>query len=158
MSDENELKNKLYNRLETKSLNKEQKEKIKIEINNLDLTNITQERLYNLQELYQNNINLSIKEKTDKIKKHMFGEWYEKPKQGSDLVILILVITLILIIIYKGGTNILNIILYLLNNFMLPILIILILILLYTYKRNLIFNIYDFLISWFKILSFQWLF
>jgi len=73
-----------------------------------------------------------------------------------------LIIVLIGTIIIKFSSNINNLIIFLLNKIIFPnlllITILIFIIIIYLYKKKFLYNIFDFILIWFKILTFQWLF
>lgn len=161
MTNEND-KDILIKNLDMKNLSKEEQDKIIKEIRQLDFDKLNKNTLKNLQYTYQNEISDKL-EKTQKIfKEKILGKWYNKEKNMDDLIIAILIFVLIIVILIKFNIYFSDLSMFLLKKIILPnlliVLIILFIIILYIYKKNLVYNIFDFIIIWFKILTFQWLF
>ena len=166
MNDKNdkneEYKNNLIKNINFKNISKDEQLKIINEIKDLNFDNVSEETLNNLKYTYENEINLIIKKKMDEFKNKLTGDWYNREKTMDDLIIFLLIIALIAVIIFKFSSIINDLIMFLLTKIILPhfikLIILVFILIIYLYKKNLLYNIFDFLIIWFKILTFQWLF
>jgi hypothetical protein len=150
----------LINDLDLSTLTEEQKNNIMNNIKNLDFNNLNKKTYDELLYTYKLETKLLIQDNIEKFKNNLRG-FRNKKINDDDLIILVLAIGLIGVIIYKFKEFSLGIIMFLIKKIILPniiiILIILITILIYNYKRKVIYDLYDFLLIWFKIFTFQWL-
>ena len=155
-------KNQLIKNIDMKNLTKAERNKIINEIKSLDFGNLNEQKMKVLKYTYENEINLIIKKKKENFKKNILGNWYNREKTIDDLIIFLLIIVLIGTIIIKFSSNINNLIIFLLNKIIFPnlllITILIFIIIIYLYKKKFLYNIFDFILIWFKILTFQWLF
>ena len=161
MTNEND-KNKLIKNLDMKNLSKNLRDEIISDIEQSVDINLNDYTLKNLQNKYQNKINYIIEKKKQDFKDKILGKWYKREKDADDLIIFLLIIVLIGVTLFKFSSNVSNLIIFLLNKIILPNLLLIIISLMfsfiYIYKKNFLYNIFDFIIIWFKILNFQWLF
>jgi len=161
MTNEND-KNKLIKNLDMKNLSKNLRDQIISDIEQSVITDLNDYTLETLENKYQNKINNLIKNKKQEFKDKILGKWYKREKSADDLIIFLLIIVLIGATLFKFSSNIYNLIMFLLNKIILPnfllVIISLIFSYIYYYKKNFLYNIFDFIIIWFKILTFQWLF
>ena len=161
MTNEND-KNKLIKNLDMKNLSKNLRDQIISDIEQSVITDLNDYTLETLEYKYQNKINNLIKNKKQEFKDKILGKWYKREKSADDLIIFLLIIALIGATLFKFSSNIYNLIMFLLNKIILPnfllVIISLIFSYIYYYKKNFLYNIFDFIIIWFKILTFQWLF
>ena len=161
MTNEND-KNKLIKNLDMKNLSKNLRDQIISDIEQSVDINLNDYTLKTLQHKYQNKINNIIENKKQDFKDKILGTWYKREKSADDLIIFLLIIVLIGVTLFKFSSNVSNLIIFLLNKIILPNLLLIIISLMfsfiYIYKKNFLYNIFDFIIIWFKILNFQWLF
>ena len=161
MTNEND-KNKLIKNLDMKNLSKNLRDEIISDIEQSVDINLNDYTLKTLQHKYQNKINNIIENKKQDFKDKILGTWYKREKSADDLIIFLLIIVLIGVTLFKFSSNVSNLIIFLLNKIILPNLLLIIISLMfsfiYIYKKNFLYNIFDFIIIWFKILNFQWLF
>jgi len=181
MKNKNEkYKNSLIKNIDFRFLTKEEQSKIIEEIIELNFDNVNEDNLKRLKNIYENEIKLLIERKKNEFEKKLLGEWYTREKTIDDLFIFLLIICLIIVIILKFrviilkfGSNIndlinaliiflLNKITFLLNKIIFPhllkFIILISVFMIYFYKKNFVYNVLDFILIWFKILTFQWLF
>jgi len=101
-----------------------------------------------------------IKDNIEKLNNLIQGNLYTNISD-DDLIIFTLIIGLISVIIFKFNDLFLSLIMFLIKKIIIPntviILLILITFTIYKYKNNFIYDIYDFLLVWIKIFTFQWL-
>ena len=158
MSNENE-KNNLIKNLDMQNLSNEEKNVI---IKNIKQLDFNSNDIKNLKYTYQNKINNMIENKKKILKDQLLGKWYNKEKSIDDLIISILFLVLIFTIVIKFGTNISELTIFLLNKIIFPnlmfIIIIISILIIYIFKKNMVYDILNFIIIWIKIFTFQWLF
>lgn len=156
-----EYKNQLINDLNLKSLNNAERTKILNEIKNFNFDVINNDNFKNLKYTFQNEINLVIEKNKNELEDKL-NNIYNKEKSMDDLIIFLLIICLILTILFKFSTGVSDLLIFIFYKIifknLLLIIIIIIGIFIYFYKKNFLYNIFNFILIWFKIFTFQWLF